>query len=125
MHEFEHIHNSLIAPMGSGAKLEMRLQMIGQALDRVLRGQGQHEAAAALNGGQVKEKVKRHVEEPGMMAPSTARAGANGSGGGGEWWWCEARNGLAFEEEGRGPPVKSKGGISTSQKSGEPGRRVV
>ena len=76
MHEFEHIHNSLIAPMGSGAKLEMRLQMIGQALDRVLRGQGQHEAAAALNGGQVKEKVKRHVEEPVMMAPSTAAAPA-------------------------------------------------
>ena len=75
----------------------------------------------------MKEKVKRHVEEPGMMAPSTAAApapmavAAAASGGG-------VKQGTASPSKRKdaGPAaVKSKGGISTSQKSGEPGRRVV
>jgi len=56
MHEFEHIHNSLIAPMGSGAKLDQKLSYITIAIDRMLKGKN-HEVASAVASG-MKDKMR-------------------------------------------------------------------
>ena len=57
MHEFEHIHNSLIAPMGSGAKVEQKLRHISHTIDRFLKGE-RGEAAAAAAAGTKKDEVR-------------------------------------------------------------------
>ena len=56
MHEFEHIHNALIAPMGSGAKVEHHLRHISMAIDRMTKGKA-GEAAGTLVAMQ-KDKVR-------------------------------------------------------------------
>jgi len=56
MHEFEHIHNTLIAPTGSGAKMENKLNHIATALDRMIRGRNDEAAKALI--GIAKDKVR-------------------------------------------------------------------
>jgi len=90
MHEFEHIHNSLIAPNTSG-RTEQKLTQIAIAIDRMIKGERQAAAASLVSA---KKNEMRGASPPVALAKAasklvggtsqrTSASAAAGGGGGG------------------------------------------
>lgn len=69
--EFEHIHNALIAPLGSGAKVESYLRHLVTSVDRMTKGTAHTHAGQAVSAH--KDKVRAEAEGGGPAAGGVAK----------------------------------------------------
>jgi hypothetical protein len=80
MHEFEHIHNSLISPSGSNAKLDRKLNAVVTAIDRMARGKNQEVRAAP--------STARRAEQQTVASSMARHASPRTRSAERAWRWC-------------------------------------